>query len=314
MNEIHMRRFRNIPPLQYLLGFEAAARLGSFSRAAEELGLSQSAVSHEMRLLEVRIGQPLFTRLGRSIKLTDAGRDYQRSVMNSLEQLEKGHRRLAPFRKAGSVVIYAPHEFASRWLLPRLHLLRQAVPRCDPWIDTSGTTIDFEELEVSIGIIKASGHDPKWQSKMIMKDLLVPVASPALIMSKLKHPSELLSFQLIHDEKPHGWREWFEATNVFSEDVSAGFDFSNSDLAIGAAERGLGIALASLLLVQDSISSKQLIRPLQDMLDTKLSWFAVSNDKELRDPITQSVWNWIDAETKKTNSRELPSAIVVRSK
>lgn len=137
-----------------------------------------------MRLLEARIGQPLFTRLGRSIKLTDAGCEYQRSVMNSLAQLEKGHQRLAPFRKAGSAVIYAPHEFASRWLLPRLHFLRQAVPGCDPWIDTSGTTIDFEALEVSIGIIKASEHDPKWQSNMIMKDLLVPVASPDLIASK----------------------------------------------------------------------------------------------------------------------------------
>ena len=104
MNAIHMRRFRNIPPLQYLLGFEAAARLESFSKAADELGLSASAISHEIRLLEERLGQPLFIRQGRAIWLTDAGRDYQRTVMQSLDQLEGGFRRLEPYRKPGSVV------------------------------------------------------------------------------------------------------------------------------------------------------------------------------------------------------------------
>ena len=108
-----MRQFRNIPPLQYLLGFEAAARLGSFGRAAEELGLTQSAISHQMRLLEGRLGQPLFMRDGRKVRLTDAGRDYQRTVARSLAQLEDGCRHLDAFRKPGSVVIYAPRDLAT---------------------------------------------------------------------------------------------------------------------------------------------------------------------------------------------------------
>ena len=147
MNSIHMKRFRNIPPLQYLLGFEAAARLGSFSKAAEELGISQSAVSHEMRLLEARVGQPLFVRQGRSVRLTDAGRDYQRSVAGALENLETGYRKLEPYRTPGSVVIYCRSDFAARWLLPRIGALKIAVPLCDPWIDTSGGKVDFEEAK-----------------------------------------------------------------------------------------------------------------------------------------------------------------------
>ncbi|MGH6931649.1 MAG: LysR family transcriptional regulator, partial [Dongiaceae bacterium] len=144
-----MRRFRNVPPLQYLLGFEAAARLGGFSAAAAELGLTQSAVSHQMHLLEKRLGQPLFLRVGRTVRLTDAGRDYQRTVSIALQQLETGYRKLAPYRKPGSVVIYAPRDFTNRWLLPRLADLRKACAGCDPWIDTSGKTINFSEMEVS---------------------------------------------------------------------------------------------------------------------------------------------------------------------
>ena len=293
MNGIHMRRFRNIPPLQYLLGFEAAARLGSFSRAAEELGLSQSAVSHEMRLLEARIGQPLFTRLGRTIKLTDAGRDYQRSVKGSLEQLETGHRRLAPFRKPGSVVIYAPKDFAARWLLPRLHLLLAAVPNCDPWIDTSGIAIDFDELELSMAIVRARQPEIKWEHQKLTQDVLVPVASPKLIPQRLESPTEILQYPLIHDERAEGWSDWFEVAGVKAADFSAGLDFSDSDLALNAAERGLGVALASFSMIEDTIKTGLLMQVFPEVLDTSHSWFAISTKKELNDPITKNVWNWL---------------------
>ena len=297
MNIIHMRKFRNIPPLQYLLGFEAAARLGSFSRAAEELGLSQSAVSHEMRLLEARIGQPLFIRQGRSIRLTDAGRDYQRSVMTSLEHLESGHQRLEPYRKPGSVVIYAPRDFASRWLMPRLDLLRQAVPDCDPWIDTSGTAIDFDEVEVSIAIVKAREIDTKWESHLLMSDHLTPVVSPNFIFKQRGISADVQNYPLLHDEGPKKWRDWFEAAGIARSDVTAGIDFSDSDLAINAAERGLGMSLASVMLTQESISAGLLVKPSPITLDTNLNWYVVSNQTELGNPVTQKVWTWLIAQT-----------------
>jgi LysR family transcriptional regulator, glycine cleavage system transcriptional activator len=293
MNGIHMRRFRNVPPLQYLLGFEAAARLGSFSRAAEELGLSQSAVSHEMRLLEERIGQPLFIRHGRTIRLTDAGREYQRSVGKSLEQLEDGYRRLEPFRKPGSVVIYAPRDFAARWLLPRLHALRQAVPTCEPWIDTSGVPVDFGEMEVSIAIVRMREPDPALQSRMLFQDALTPVASPRLIPKALRRPIDVLNYTLIHDERPEDWSDWFESAGVEAGDKSAGLDFSDNDFALSAAERGLGVALASLPLANESIASSQLIQPVPHILETGKFWFALTTAKELADPITRDVWNWL---------------------
>jgi LysR family transcriptional regulator, glycine cleavage system transcriptional activator len=293
MNGINMRRFRNIPPLQYLLGFEAAARLESFSKAAVELGISQSALSHEMRLLEDRVGQPLFIRQGRSVRLTDAGRDYQRSVAKSLEQLETGYRRLEPFRKPGSVVIYAPHDFAARWLLPRLGLLKTAVPQCDPWIDTSGTQIDFEELEVSIAVLRAREVGSNLIYQTLFADALVPVASPMLIKHPIKNPADLSKLALIHDERSEGWHEWFESAGAKVDNVSAGLDVSNSDLALQAALQGHGIALASLPLVQELLDRAKLVQVSPYAFETGHSWFAVSTMKELSDPITRNAWDWL---------------------
>jgi LysR family transcriptional regulator, glycine cleavage system transcriptional activator len=301
MNNIHMRRFRNIPPLQYLLGFEAASRLESFSKAAEELGLSQSAVSHEMRLLEQRVGQPLFNRHGRSVRLTDAGRDYQRSVARSLEQLEAGYRRLEPFRKPGSVVIYAPHDFAARWLLPRLLDLKSAVPNCDPWIDTSGADVDFAEMEVSVAIVRAREHKPGPIAQTLFDDVLVPVASPALLKRQVRSAAELAKLPLIHDERQEGWNEWFESAGVEAGEVSPGLDFSDSDLALQAAIQGYGVALASLPLVQQLLAEKILIQPHPYQLKTGYHWTALSTPKEHSEPITKNTWDWLTAASGKNN-------------
>ena len=293
MNAIHMRRFRNIPPLQYLLGFEAAARLESFSRAADELGLSASAVSHEMRLLEERLGQPLFIRQGRAIRLTDAGRDYQRTVMQSLEQLEGGFRRLEPYRKPGSVVIYCESDFASRWLLPRLDDLRRDVPACEPWIDTSGKAIDFESLEVSIAIVRGRASVGSSPTQDLFKDILVPVTSPNLAKKTLQKPEYLLKQRLIHDERPEGWNEWFEATGMPHADISAGLDFSDREMGLKAAEAGYGVALCSAAFLQVGGKDKNLITPCAGELDTGLNWQAQTTEKELSDNVTSEVWKWI---------------------
>jgi LysR family transcriptional regulator, glycine cleavage system transcriptional activator len=294
MNGIHMRRYRNVPPLQFLHGFEAAARLGSFSLAAAEMGLSQSAVSHQIRLLEDRIGQPLFRRAGRTVLLTDAGRDYQRSVRRSLDLLEDGYKRLAPFRKPGSVVIYTPRDFASRWLLPKLADLRASCPDCDPWIDTSGATADFDEMEVSVALLYAAVPPEGRHSIRLLHDIRVPVASPDLVGRRRLKPSDLLANGLLHDERAVGWNDWFQSADCSVGDVAAGIDFSDSDLALSAAEAGLGVALASLPLASASIASRRLVVPVDVRLDPACAWYAVTTDQELADPSTVRVWNWLE--------------------
>ena len=293
MNAIHMRRFRNIPPLQYLLGFEAAARLNSFSKAAEELGLSQSAISHEMRLLEARVGQALFIRQGRTVSLTDAGRDYQRTVRASLEELESGYRRLAPYKKPGSVIIYCPSDFASRWLLPRLPELKKAVPQCEPWIDTSGKEIDFESTEVSIAILRSRSRATSVPSFKLFSEMLLAVAAPTLIRKPVQRAEGLLNFTILHDERPEGWNEWFESAGVETDDISKGLDFSDRELALKAAECGLGVALCDSKFL-DLEASRHLAAASSHHMDTGVGWHALAAESELKDNVTLAVWHWLE--------------------
>jgi LysR family glycine cleavage system transcriptional activator len=296
-----MVTFRHIPPTQFLKGFEAAARLESFSRAAEEVGLTQSAISHQMRLLEGQIGQPLFLRVGREVRLTDAGRDYHRTVRRCLDMMEEGYRRLEPYRKPGSVVIYAPQDFSRRWLLPRLPELKAAAPACDPWLDTSGATVDFETMEVDIALIYAPEPPPNCESLLIARDRLSPVAEPALAAT-LRQPADLLEAPLIHEEGPIGWADWLAHAGIEAGKVWKGTNFSDSDIALAAAELGQGVALASLFLAGDALVAGTLIRPFAATVDSGRAWYALSSPERLKDVDVRDVWSWLG---QKAMEREL---------
>jgi LysR family transcriptional regulator, glycine cleavage system transcriptional activator len=293
-----LRRYRTIPPLQFLLGFEAAARLGSFTKAATELGLSQSAVSHEMRLLEERIGQPLFLRVGRAVQLTDAGRVYQRVVSEALDDLNAAQQKLEPFRRQSSVVIYAPRDFGRLWLLPRLAGLRRTCPDVQPWLDTSGAPVDFSSMEVSIGIIYASEPPPELLSMKLADDTRVPLASFDFQCDAPMDVETLALSPLIHDEKIPGWPLFFEAYGHTTPLPNSMLDFSDSDTALGAAEADLGIVLGSATLAADALTAKRLRSVSTFSYETNRSWFAVTTAAELSNPFTASVWKWLAEQLK----------------
>ncbi len=288
-----MRRYRTIPPLQFLLGFEAAARLGSFTKAAAELGLSQSAVSHEMRLLEERIGQPLFLRIGRTVQLTDAGRIYQRVVSEALNDLDAAQQKLEPFRRQSSVVIYAPRDFGRLWLLPRMADLRRACPDVQPWLDTSGAPVDFTSMEISIGIVYAEEAPRDLVSMKLADDLRVPLGAPDQLKPHPLTVEELVFMPLIHDEKLPGWPQFFEAHGYHQSLPNSVLDFSDSDAALGAAEAGLGIILASEVLAADALTYNRLRAASALSFDPHRSWFALTTHAELVNPHTQAVWAWL---------------------
>ena len=289
-----MRRYRNVPPLQFLLGFEAAARLGSFSKAAIELGLSQSAVSHEIRLLEERIGQPLFLRVGRSVQLTDAGRVYQRSVREALDGLDGAQAKLEPFRRPTSVVIYTPRDFGRLWLMPRLGLLQKACPDVEPWLDTSGASIDFASMEISIGIIYADAAPADLLSIHLVSDIRVPMASPTFANNKDYDLGQLSKQTLIHEENSPDWADFFEA-HEHKMGLSLGtLTLSDSDMALHAAVYGHGIVLGSVSLATTFIASDALIPVSALYFNTGRSWYAVTTARELANHHTASVWHWLE--------------------
>jgi LysR family glycine cleavage system transcriptional activator len=237
--------------LSTLRGFEAAARLASFALAANELHLSHSAVSHQIKLLEEELGQPLFRRVGRSVVLTDAGNDFARSVRDILRRLEDGVARLAPYQKPGGVILYTTMAFARGFILQRMAQLRAELPDVDLWLDTSERKVDFKNDEVDILITQAEGVAAHGAiDSHLIEDQRVPLASPGLIERMGGLPTEcsaIAGWPLLHDEGQVTWREWFVRVGRPSADTVSGSNFSDHALMIEAAAAGHGVALGSLV-------------------------------------------------------------------
>jgi LysR family glycine cleavage system transcriptional activator len=237
--------------LSTLRGFEAAARLASFALAADELHLSHSAVSHQIKLLEGELGQPLFRRVGRSVVLTDAGKDFARTVREILRRLEDGVARLAPYQKPSGVILYTTVSFARGFLRQRMAQFRAELPDVDLWLDTSERTVDFTTDEVDILISSAGGVAAHGTiDAHLLEDERVPVAAPSLI-DKMRGPSggatSIVGWPLLHDESEVSWRQWFSEVGRSDVDAVSGSNFSDHALMVDAAADGHGAALASAI-------------------------------------------------------------------
>jgi LysR family transcriptional regulator, glycine cleavage system transcriptional activator len=245
--------------LSTLRGFEAAARLASFALAANELHLSHSAVSHQIKLLEEELGQPLFRRVGRSVVLTDAGNDFARSVREILQHLEDGVARLAPYQKPGGVILYTTMAFARGFILQRMAQLRTELPDIDLWLDTSERKVDFKTDEVDILVTQADGVAAHGAiDAHLIEDKRVPLAAPALIerMGGLASDcSSIAGWPLLHDEGQITWREWFTMVGRPTVDTISGPNFSDHALMIDAAAAGQGVALGSLICAEPYLRS-----------------------------------------------------------
>jgi DNA-binding transcriptional LysR family regulator len=248
--------------LSTLRGFEAAARLASFALAANELHLSHSAVSHQIKLLEEELGQPLFRRVGRSVVLTDAGNDFSRSVRDILRRLEDGVARLAPYQKPSGVILYTTRAFARGFILQRMGRLRAELPDVDLWLDTSERMVDFKNDEVDILITQAEGVAAHGAiDSHLIEDKRVPLASPSLIERMGGLPAEctaMAGWPLLHDEGQVTWREWFTIVGLPTADTISGTNFSDHSMMIAAAAAGHGAALGSLICAAPYLGSGEL--------------------------------------------------------
>lgn len=300
-----------LPPLNALIGFEAAARLGSFSKAADELNLTQSTVSHQIKLVEQVLGQPLFRRSHRRAVLTDAGADFLRTVHGVIEGLQAGIARLEPYRKPGSVVLYAPNAFALGWLLPRLTGFRRAHPRVDIWLDSSGRAVDFERDEVDVLIRRGIQRDPEVVSETLLQEVLVPVGAPALLdgAAPPATPAGLAGHVLLHEERTEDWQRWFDAAGLPGQARHAGPNFSDGGVLLEAAALGHGVALGSTVLA-DRLLREGRLRPLfGPVLPVDDPYCLAYRPSSLRDDDIRTVCDWLRAQAatwRQTTAPALP--------
>ncbi|EPX9364105.1 LysR family transcriptional regulator [Aeromonas veronii] len=245
--------FKQWPPLNVLRGFEAAARLGSFHQAAQELHLTQSAISQQIRSLEELLGQPLFHRQGRSVALTDAGQDLLETTQSVLLQLAMGIQRLEQYRKPNQLVLNTSTAIARHWLLPRLGEFHRLHPDIDLWLFTSDEEPDMSEQTVDLALRWDLGPQAGCRHQHLLADRLLPVATATV----LSRPAEERT--TLHGERELDWHHW---TLRGGEDLhlqTRGLNFSDPGLLLEAASAGLGVALVSELLSRSARQQGQLL-------------------------------------------------------
>ncbi len=290
-----MSAYRNLPPLSTLIGFEAAARLQSFSRAAEELNITQSAISHQVRVLEDHLGQPLFRRIGRRIELVDAGRDFLITAQTALEELRHGVRRLNAYSKPGSVIIMMPAALATGWFLPRLADLRALHPWLDPWVHTSDRPFVPKEAEIDIVLGPSPWPEAGAQSLLLSQDALIPLCAPSLAASlpALPDRARLNDAPLLHDESLNDWQTWFSAAGSARTEFSRGYNFSDTAQMLQAAQLGLGICLATVREAGQALRDGQLVQACQTGAGTTVPLYMSCWLRNFTRPPVQALWDWL---------------------
>lgn len=266
---------RRLPPLNSLRAFESAARQLSFTKAAEELAVTQSAVSHQVAALEEWAGVPLFKRQGRAMVLTEAAVKFLPAVTAALDQIALAGRKLQAVDPThGWLTVAVMPSFAAKWLVPRLADFHEKNPDMDVWIATFEAQTGALGSDIDVAIRYGRGDWPGLTSVRIMSEELFPVCAPRLAAS-LKTPADLAQATLLHDELREDWGMWFAAAGLTGVDTARGPGFDDSGLLIQAAIEGLGVALGRSVLVQGDLDAGRLVRPFDVALSAEFAYYLV---------------------------------------
>ncbi len=276
---------RRLPPLNALRAFEAAARHLSFTEAAQELNVTQAAISHQIKSLEEHLGTALFLRMNRALALTDAGERYYPPLRQALDLMDVATRDLVERDAMGPLKVTVLPSFAARWLLPRLADFRQEHPEIDVLISADDELVDFSRAEADIGIRYGRGDYPGLETDFLMGDRVFPVCSPKLIDGDppLRKPEDLVHHTLLHDDVLGGedspdWALWLKRAGLENLDIDPrrGPGFNDSAMQVQAAVDGQGVALARSALTLDDLKAGRLVCPFGPEIKSRLAYYLVS--------------------------------------
>jgi LysR family transcriptional regulator, glycine cleavage system transcriptional activator len=287
-----------LPPLAALRAFEAAARHLSFTRAAQELHVTQTAISHQIRALEDLLGVKLFRRLPRGLVLTEEAQRYLPAVRDAFDRINAATGELLAARAGGPVTASVLPSFAGRWLVPRLGRLRTAHPDIDLRISTSQHLVDFAREDVDLGIRMGRGQYPGLRVDRLFGETLMPVCSPALLEGEhpLRRPEDLRHHVLLHDDDYTGWQLWLELAGVAGVDARRGPMFTDSGMVVQAAAESQGVALARTALAAWDIAAGRLVRPFAIGMPHDLAYYLVCPEASAERPRIAAVRAWLLAE------------------
>ncbi len=260
MSRPPMAKPPRMPAMQALRAFEATARSGSLTRAAEQLHLTHGAVSHQIKALEGELGVALLERAGRGVRLTDAGERFAARVKAALAELGEALREVAEGRNPRQLRITVLPSFAARWLLPRIGRFIAAHREIDVDVRASNGLADFKRDDLDIGIRHGFGDWPGLVVEKLMDDVYFPVCSPRIAGGVPKRPADLARYTLLRSEG-EPWQPWFAAAGLDWPEPARGSIFSDSSHTMHAAIEGQGIALARVSLLGNDLATGALVKP-----------------------------------------------------
>ena len=278
---------RKIPSLQALASFDAAARHESYTRAAQELALTQSAVSRQIGALEEFLGIALFRRTRHGVALTPAGADYARQIAPRLQALERDTLdAMSRQGTAGAVALAAVPTFATRWLMPRLPDLMRQHPELVVHIETRTRPFLFPDTEFDAALYSGTPEQvSNWagtRALPLIEEEVLPVCAPALLRAR-KHwdPVDLASLPLLQQStRPEAWRQWFEAMGVDAPAALSGPRYELYSMTAAAAAQGLGLALVPRLLIEPELARGELAVASPQPLKSGRAYWLVMPERE----------------------------------
>ena len=295
-----------LPPLNALRAFEAAARLGGFAKAAEELNVTPAAISHQVKQLEAILDVTLFERQARGLILTDAGRQLLPDLTAGLGHMARAIGNLAEEPLAGPVRLGIGPTPAFMWLTPRLGRLLDQYPDIELTVNTAWPTPDPRAGETDVAMFYGRGRHPGLVTELLMTEEVFPVCAPRVLAQKsLKTPAELANHRLIHDvdtnddEPALKWAPWLRDLKVSGVDPERGLNFTNSAMVYQAAMAGHGIALGRTALVAQHIRKGRLIRPFHQSRPADYAYYLVTTENQSKRPRVQAVMDWLRNEARR---------------
>jgi LysR family glycine cleavage system transcriptional activator len=293
-----------LPPLNALRAFEAAARLASFSRAADELHVTPAAVSHQIHALEQDLGVRLFHRLSRSIALTPSGHILLPGLSAGFAEIGAAVGRLRAHNDTGTLTVTASPSFAAKWLVLRLHRFQHEHPDIDVRISATDEVVDMSRGDFDIAIRYGAGRYPGLEVELLFTNEVFPACSPALLAAgpELRTPADLRHHALINDQAVERdplaptWTMWLKAAGVTDLPASSGLSFNNMHLALDAAIAGHGVVLAQSTIAAADIAAGRLVRLFSLSLPDLFGYYLVTVPGAFERPKVRAFREWLRRE------------------
>jgi LysR family glycine cleavage system transcriptional activator len=303
---------RDLPPLNAMRAFEAAARHRSFTGAAGELNVTPAAVSHQVKGLEDYVGVRLFRRQTRGLALTEAGAGALPDVTTGLDAFARALAGLREEEAQRPLTVSAAPSFAGKWLVPRLEDFRRHANGTEIRLDTSERLSDFAADDVDVAIRYGPGQYSGMHVERLAKQAVFPVCSPWLLERgpALNQPSDLAGHTLIHVDWARAglsapdWKSWLETAGAPGVDPGGGPHFGQQSMAIQAAVAGHGVALGSAILVADDLAAQRLVRPFRHALTEPNAYYLVCPQATAQTRRFQQFRDWLFTEMEATPGAE----------